>query len=222
MLQNCTFTGCRFYDCQFPYVSLHSCDFRYSLFKSCQVPFSEMEDSLPHPPNLREQLCRNLAIQSAGLGLSDEARRYRRLEIAAKEEHLWKGIISESDWYRSHFPFQRKIRAAFSLIMSKVNGWFWGYGERLVILLRNLALAVVIVFPLLYWLWGDLKRNDGMSLGAWDYVYFSVVNALPVGVSSIASPSSWIGYALVVLESAFGSVTLALFAAYVFRWSLRR
>lgn len=93
-LKNCTFTGCRFYDCQFPYVSLHTCDFKYSLFKSCQVPFSEMEHSLPSAPNLKEQLCRNLAIQSADLGLSDETRRYRRLEVEARgraslERHHW-------------------------------------------------------------------------------------------------------------------------------------
>ena len=222
MLKDCTFTGCRFYDCQFPNINLHSCDFKYSQFKSCQVPFSEMEDSLPHQPNLREQLCRNLAIQSADLGMSDEARRYRRLEVAAREEHLWKGVTSESVWYRSHFSFQRKVRALFALSLSKANGWFWGYGERLGVLLRNLVLAVVLVFPVLYWWSGDLSRGDGESLGLLDYLYFSIVNALPVGVSSVVSPSSWIGYSLVVLESVFGAVTLALFAAYVFRWSLHR
>ena len=221
-LKNCTFTGCRFYDCQFPYIRLHSCDFRYSQFKSCQVPFSEMEDSLPHPPNLREQLCRNLATQSAAIGLSNETRRYRRLEVAAREEHLWKGVTSESDWYKSHFPIQRKVRALFSLFLSKLNGWLWGYGESLAVLLRNLMLAVLIVFPLLYWWSGDLKRSDGIGLGVWDYFYFSIVNALPVGVSSIVTPSSCVGYVIVVLESVFGSVTLALFAAYVFRWSLHR
>lgn len=221
-LRNCTFTGCRFYDCQFPYVNLHGCDFRYSQFKSCQVPFSEMEDSLPRPPNLREQLCRNLAIQSADLGLSDETRRYRRLEVAAREEHLWKAITSDSDWYQSHFTGQRKLRALLQWLWSKVNGLLWGYGERLTVLLRNLALAVVILFPLLYWWSGDLKREDGMSLGLLNYLYFSIVNALPVGVSSSINPTSWIGYSLVVLEAVFGSVTLALFAAYVFRWSLHR
>lgn len=112
--------------------------------------------------------------------------------------------------------------AGFGQALSKVNGWFWGYGERLSVLLRNLVLAVVLVFPVLYWWSGDLRRGDGMSLGLLDYLYFSIVNALPVGVSSIVSPSSWIGYSLVVLESVFGAVTLALFAAYVFRWSLHR
>ena len=221
-LQKCTFTGCRFYDCQFPNINLHGCDFRYSQFKSCQVEFSKMEYSLPPEPNLKEQLCRNLAIQSAALGLSDERRRYRRLEIAAREEHLWNGATSELDWYKTHFPGLSKVKAASSWLLSKVNGRLWGYGESLAVLLANSALAIVIVFPLLYWLFGDLRRDDGMSLGLWDYIYFSMVNALPVGVSSIVGPSSWIGYALVVLESVYGSVTLAFFAAYVFRWSLHR
>ena len=221
-LKNCTFTGCRFYDCQFPYVKLHGCDFMYSQFKSCQVPFSEMEDSLPKPPNLREQLCRNLAIQSADLGLSDERRCYRRLEVSAREEHLWKGITSKSDWYRTHFTGQRKLRALFQWLLSKMNGLFWGYGESLTVLLRNLLLAVMVVFPLFYWCFGDLTRSDGMNLRWWDYLYFSMVNALPVSVSSTVSASSWIGYLLAVVESVFGAVTLALFAAYVFRWSLHK
>ena len=220
-LKNCTFTGCRFYDCQFPYVSLHTCDFKYSLFKSCQVLFSEMEHSLPSAPNLREQLCRNLAIQSADLGLSDETRRYRRLEVEAREEHLWNGITGESEWYIAHFT-GRRFRAGCQWMLSKMNCWLWGYGERLIVLLRNLLLVVVVVFPFLYWLLADLTRNDGASLDLWDYLYFSAVNALPVGVSSTISASGWIGYSLVVVEAIFGSVTLALFAAYVFRWSLHR
>lgn len=221
-LRSCVFTGCRFYDCQFPYVSLHGCDFRYSQFKSCQVPFAEMEYSLPHAPNLREQLCKNLAIQSADLGLSDESRRYRRKEVSAREENLWKGFVSDSDWYRSHFSGQRRFLALFQWTLSKMNGLLWGYGERLATLFRNLLLAVVLVFPFLYWLFDGLKRHDGMSLGWWDYLYFSMVNALPIGVSSAVTASGWIGYLLVVLEAVLGAVTLALFAAYVFRWSLRR
>ena len=221
-LENCTFTGCRFYDCQFPYVNVHSCNFKYSLFKSCQVPFKEMEHSLPSAPNLKEQLCRNLAIQSADLGLSDETRRYRRLEVEAREEHLWNGITGESNWYRTHFTGSRKFRAVGQWLLSKMNRWLWGYGERLFVLLRNLLLAVVVVFPVFYWWSGDLVRDDGMSLGLWDYLYFSIVNALPVGVSSTISASTWIGYSLVVVESVLGSVTLALFAAYIFRWSLHR
>ena len=221
-LKNCTFTGCRFYDCQFPNVYLRGCGFKYSQFKSCQIPFSEMMHSLPSEPNLKEQLCRNLATQSADLGLSDETRRYRRLEISAREEHLWNAVTGESEWYQEHFKGQRWIRALFQWSLSRMNGLFWGYGERLKVLLRNLFLAVVAVFPLLYWWSGDLKHDDGTNAGFVDCLYFSMVNALPVGVSSTVSASSWIGYSLVVLEAVFGSVMLALFAAYVFRWSLHR
>lgn len=181
-----------------------------------------MEDSLPRPPNLREHLCRNLAIQSADLGLSDETRRYRISEIAAREEHLWKAVWSESDWYQSHFTGQRRYRALRQWLWSKVNGLLWGYGEHLTVLFRNLAVAVVVLFPSLYRLSDDLKHDDGTSLDWLDCLYFSIVNSLPVGVSSNVNPTSWIGYSLVVLEAVFGSVTLALFAAYVFRWSLHR
>ena len=36
-------------------------DFYYVRFSGCQVAFDEMEHSLPSEPNIREELCRNLA-----------------------------------------------------------------------------------------------------------------------------------------------------------------
>ena len=221
-LQDCRFTGCRFYDCQFPNTILHGCDFRYSQFKSCQVSFSEMEHSLPSPPNLKEQLCRNLAIQSALLGLANDARRYRKSEVSAREEHLWNGVVGESQWYRDHFSGLRRFRAFGQWLLSKMNGFLWGYGDRLSILLRNLLLAVAFIFPTLYWWSGGLMSNDGLDLDWVDYLYFSISNALPVSAPSAIYASSWLGYTLVILESVFGAVTLALFAAYVFRWSLQK
>lgn len=97
-----------------------------------------MEHSLPSAPNLKEQLCRNLAIQSADLGLSDETRRYRRLEVEAREEHLWNGITGESEWYIAHFT-GRRFRAGCQWMLSKMNCWLWGYGERLIVLRWSLA-----------------------------------------------------------------------------------
>ena len=221
-LQDCQFTGCRFYDSQFPNTILHGCNFHYSQFKSCQVSFSEMEHSLPSPPNLKEQLCRNLAIQSARLGLSDDARRYRRSELSAREKHLWNGVIGESQWYRSHFTGLRRVRAFAQWFLSKVNGVFWGYGDRLGVLIWNLLIAVTILFPGLYWLSGDMVGTNGEDLVYSDYLYFSISSALPVSVPSTIYASNWFGHTLVILESVFGAVTLALFAAYVFRWSLHK
>ena len=221
-LKGCRFVGCRFYDCQFPNAILHGCDFRFSLFKSCQVSFSEMEHSLPSPPNLKEQLCRNLAIQSSSLGLSDDARRYRRSELSAREEHLWKGFKGESEWYRSHFTDGRKYRALLDWFLSRANGVLWGYGDSPWNLLRNLLLAVVAIFPLLFYFLGDLKHTGGGELGPLDYICFSISSALPVSVPSVISPSNWVGCTLVTLEALFGALTLALFAAYIFRWSLRK
>ena len=221
-LKNCRFTGCRFDDCQFPYAALHGCNFQYSRFKWCQISFSEMEHSLPSPPNLKEQLCRNLAIQSASLGLSDDARRYRRSQVAAREEHLLNGFRGRSGWYQSHFPGGRKYGALVQWLLSKANGFFWGYGDSLSVLLRNLSVAVTLLFPLLYWLWGDLRVTNEEDVGYLDYLYFSISSALPISVPSAIYASSGIGYTLVILESVFGAITLALFAAYVFRWSLHK
>ena len=225
-LTSCRFTGCRFNDSQFPKVTLHNCNFEYSYFQSCQISFPEMEHSLPTPPNLREQLCRNLAIQSDHLGLSEDARRYRRIAISSREQHLWNGVVGESEWYQTHFTGWRKVRALGQLSLSKMNGFFWGYGDRGFNLLRNLLVAVLVLFPALFWLSGDFVHSDGRALGLMDYLYLSASSALPVSIS-VGAPSSVVcsglmGYTFVIIEAAFGAFTLALFAAFIFRWSLRK
>lgn len=108
-LTNCGFVGCRFFDCNFSHIALKSCDFRHSIFRGCQVTYSEIEYSLPTEPNLREELTRNLSVESSRLGLSREARRYRMAEIHAHEQHLderwqagWSELMANLDKIEQH------------------------------------------------------------------------------------------------------------------------
>ena len=223
VITNCRFVGCRFIDCNFNHIALKSCDFRYSVFRDCQVNYAEMEYSLPGEPNLREELARALSIESARLGLSREARLYRIAEIRAHEEHLWAATLGKSLWYREHFDIFARIRTLLSLVGSLLNRWMWGYGERAIVLVRNLIVLVFLIFPLLFYLLRDeLSHGSECEIEIYDLFFFSLENVVPAGVISGVVATGLVTRLLAGLESLFGVVVVALFAAYIFRWSLRR
>jgi uncharacterized protein YjbI with pentapeptide repeats len=80
-LSETSFIGCRFIDCAFPKTNIKCCNFDYSTFNNCFIPFYEIEYSLPGAPNLREDLARNLSVESAKIGYFDESSRYRKVCI---------------------------------------------------------------------------------------------------------------------------------------------
>lgn len=222
-LTNCDFVGCRFFDCNFNHVALKSCGFRFSIFRGCQIAYSEIEYSLPREPNLREELTRNLSVESSRLGLSQEARRYRIAEIHAHEEHLRAAISGKSQWYREHFDGLGRFRAFLEWTFSLLNRWLWGYGEHAVVLVRNLIVLTFLIFPVVFYTFKtQLSHTSGRPIELLDPLYFSLENVIPAGVVSGIIATGPATRFLAGLESLFGVVALALFAAYVFRWSLHR
>ena len=87
-IRDSSFVGCRFIDCHFGHVAIKSSQFKYSSFRGCQIAFAELEHNLPPEPNLREELARNLSLESSRLGRSADARQYRITEIQAREADL--------------------------------------------------------------------------------------------------------------------------------------
>ena len=220
---NCRFIGCRFFDCNFAHAAVMSCDFRYTVFRGCQIAHSEMEHSLPSEPNLRENLARNLALESSRLGLSQERRSYRMTEIRAHEEYLNAAFQAKSQWYRDHFDGVSRLQAFGGWILSLLNRWLWGYGERAWVLLRNLLLLAFAVFPcLFYFVRDELIHNSGRPISLWDALYFSLENVIPAGIVSEVTATGGLSRFFAGLESLIGVVAIALFAAHVFRWSLHR
>lgn len=222
-LTGCKFTGCRFVDCNFNHIYLKSCDFRHSNFYRCQIAYAEMEHCLPSEPNLREELTRNLSVESSRLGLSREARQYRIAEIGAREAHLKAAIVGESQWYKEHFDGFGRVQALYQITLSLLNRWLWGYGERASVLIRNFFILSIVIFPILFFgLREQLAHRSGEEIELWDTLYFSLENVTPAGVISNIYAVGSIARLLAALESIFGVVAIALFAAYVFRWSLHR
>ena len=222
-LQNVRFMGCRFIDCNFSHISLKSCDFRYSVFYGCQLPFSEFVHCFPSEPNLREEITRNLSIESTNLGLAKEARNYRMAEIQAHEENLLSAVRGDSNWYREHYDSLKRIEALIQWVLSLMNRWLWGYGDRAWVLVRNLLFVSVILFPsLFYWLRDELDHVSHRAPGFMEIIHFSFENVMPAGVVSDVVAVGNAARVLAGIEALLGVVAVALFASYIFRWSLRR
>ena len=221
-VRDCVFKGCRFYDCEFPRISLVGCRLFYVRFSGCQVPFRAMYNSLPPEPNLREELCRNLARQSSVLGLTDDARRYRRIENASRENHLKSGFLGESDWYRRHFVGVQRLRAFANWTWSKVNRLLWGYCESGTKLAANFMVSTIAVFPTLYWLLddGDTLKESGDS--AVPYVLLSLSAATPASFRDLGAVDTWPFLVSMSFQGLYSVVLIAMFAAFLFRWSSRQ
>ena len=221
-LKNCSFQGCQFFDCKFPRISISVCDFRYSSFSGCQISFSEIEHSLPTEPNLKEELSRNLAQESLRLGLFQESKRYKTVRINAHEQHLKAAFCGDSQWYKDHFDTRAQIYAFFEWLLSMINRHLWGYGEKIWTLIRNLILLIVTFSVIFSLVKEELIHESGKSITFIDIMYFSLENTLPAGVSSGITAVGGKAQLIAGLESLVGVVITALFAAYIFRWSIQR
>lgn len=222
-LIDCGFVGCRFLECNFNHIALKSCDFRYANFRRCQLPFDELQHCLPSEANLREDLARNLSLESTHLGLSAEARRYRMAEIRAREANLRAAVLGQSQWYREHYDPAARTMALGGLILSLLNRWLWGYGQRSWVLVLNLAVAGFGIFPAIFYLLRDgIQKTSRQHVTVSDLFYFSLEHILPTDIHSGIEAVSLGARIAASTEAVIGIVALALFASYIYRWSLHR
>ena len=217
-----SFIGCKFLGCEFPKATIQSCDFKYSRFEGCSIPFAEMEHSLPREPNLRKELARDLAIASDALGLDADGRRYRLAAIQAREEHLHAAVLSNSEWYRSHYAGLRKLQALIQLLASRGNGVIWGHGESWVALIRNILVLAFVLFPLALWWARDGLSQPSGSLGVPDLIWLSLTTMVPVdGVTSVVA-TTWTSRAILTGEAFIGVVAAGLLVTQLVRRMLKR
>lgn len=222
VLKGSSFIGCKFLGCEFPRIVIQSCDFKYSRFEDCALPFDEVEHSLPPEANLREDLARGLAIASDSLGRQLDGRRFRLVEIRAREDHLRAAVLSQSEWYRSHFAGSQRLMALWRLVSSRALGLIWGHGERMVPLLRNLFVLTIFIFPALLWGVRDALVSPSGPMDIGEIVWLSVTTVLPVdGVSAIEA-TTWTTRAILALESFLGVVTGGLLVTVLARRMLKR
>lgn len=223
--QSCRFQACRFIDCQFTGIQIMGSSFFYSRFSECFIPYGRISLCLPNEPNLRRDLAHNLAIEAAKLGFAEEAAKFRWCEIEANERVLSLAFGGDGDWYRAHYSgYPSRIRAGVQLAASRVNRWLWGYGERVRVLVRNLAILALVIFPILFYLlgsvFGELHKQKG-DLYFSDYLYFSIQHMLEPVVSSGVISNGWAA-GVAGLEGFVGIIAAGLLVSYLFQWILRR
>ena len=144
-------------------------------------------------------------------------------EIRAHEQHLHAAFRGSSQWYREHFDGFRRVQAFLEWILSLMNRWLWGYGERAMVLVRNLLGLSVLLFPISFYIFREqLSHSSGNAITLLDTLYFSLENVVPAGIVSEMVAIGPTTRFLAGVESLFGVVAVALFAAYIFRWSLHR
>jgi Pentapeptide repeats (9 copies) len=222
-ITNCRFVGSRFYGCEFPRIALQSCDFMYATFFACAVPFGEMEHNLPSEPNLREELAAGMALAAEERGWTAQAKEYRLAAIGAREEHLVAAVSSKSTWYKEHYSSWRRVGACVQFVGSKLNGFLWGYGERWGILLRNLFLLTILVFPALLWLVRkDLIPSGRNPATVKDVLWLSLSAIVPVNVASPVAVSSTTAQMILTSEAFCGVVIGGLFVTLLLRSVLNR
>lgn len=215
------FVGCKFISCEFPKVTIQSCDFKYSRFDNCSLPFDELEHSLPREPNLRQSLCQELALTAEHLGHYRDARGYRLRAIEAQQQHLKAAVLSQSEWYESHYPGLRKVRALVSLVAHWLNGLVWGHGEKWWILLRNIIVLSFGIFPLLLWLMKSGVRDADGSISLGDLVWLSVTTLIPIdGANSLHAASLAVRLTL-ASEAFIGVVAAGLFVTLLVKALLK-
>jgi hypothetical protein len=144
-------------------------------------------------------------------------------EIRAHEDNLRAAVLGKSSWYREHYdPVARGI-ALGGLILSLMNRWLWGYGQRSWVLMFNLAITGFVIFPVIFYqLRLGLQKTSKEAVTVSDLFYFSFENMLPTGIHSGISALSMWARIVAGTESVIGIVAFALFASYIYRWSVQR
>ena len=202
-MQNSSFIGCRFVDCNFDRIRVFASDFSYSIFRGCFISIDELLHNLPSQPNVRQLLTHNLFVESRKLGLSLEARKYRLQAIAASEAHLKAAIRADSQWYRDHFDVPARLLACGKLAISTLNGLLWGYGENAWRLFINVLALSLIVFPVCYYAGSTLEKlpsADSATVGFLECVWFSLLRIFPTGLSLGISPVGLWGMCSLILS----------------------
>jgi hypothetical protein len=222
-LDSSRFRGCKFINCDFPKTVFRQCSFVYAQFRACFIPYAEFEQSLPTEANLRRHLAENLSREAEAAGASADARQYRLQGYRSYERYLWNGLLGADAWSREHFPsLGERALAGLRLIGRWANRTLWGYGERGLVLIRNAAIVVLGLFPLLYFLWREDLEQAAGNLSTASYFLLSVDAFFSGSGFSGVSPTTSLTRALVLAEVLVGLIFIGLAVTLLFRWITRR
>jgi hypothetical protein len=165
----------------------------------------------------------NLASEADAAGDGKESRKYLLMALKENEQHLLTAFKAPTQYYEDHFPTSiDRWWALFRFVLSRTNGFLWGYGERGLALLRSVFLVTFIMWPFFFFLTqGSIENGAGHEASIGDWFWLSAASI--VGNSG-ATGLTAVGFArmFVLAEGAAGLLLLGLFVTYVYRYVTRR
>jgi hypothetical protein len=216
VIRNAKFDGCKFVDCDFPQVRVQGTSFMFPQFKGCFIGFDEMRPNLPPEPELRSLAAAELAREAYALGHPRDARLFRLQALRAHETHLWRAFRASSSYYKDHYNTLQRVAAGSKWAASQANRLIWGNGERGFTLLTNFLLLLLLIYPLLFYFFGDVHAVSGETTTA-DYLLLSADSATGFsGLSNVALGST-ASQVIAVSEVIVGLVAFGLFITILFR-----
>lgn len=216
VLRNSKFDGCKFVDCDFPRVRVQGTTFMFPKFKGCFIAFDEMRPNLPAEPELRSLAAAELAREAYALGHPRDGRLFRLQALRAHETHLWRAFRASSSYYRDHYNTLQRLGAGANWLGSQVNRLIWGNGERGFTLLANFLLLTLVIYPLLFSLFGDVHAVSGETTTA-DYILLSVDCVTSFSGLSDVTLESTASRVIAASELIVGLVAFGLFITILFR-----
>lgn len=175
---NVDFTGSKFINCQFDDISIQHSDFIYSSFENSYINYDSMFSNLPREFNLREKLCRNLALESLKFGRDNDYKKYYFEQRKSRENHCYETFrLKQKPYYKQKTTYQRLL-ALIEFLLSKFSKIVWGYGEYIQRLLFSMFILIVGFSTLYYNNVGNIINADQINykLSYRDTLYLSFCN----------------------------------------------
>ena len=142
---NCTFTGAIFNQSSFKNVKFNRCSFEYARFFHTILPDEEILANLPAWTNVRVELLKNLRINAQNTGNVEGVRDYLLEELDASRVHLLKVFQSKESFYKDKYDsIGLRLKAFVKYVFLTVDKYFWGHGERPILLLRSILVCVIL------------------------------------------------------------------------------
>lgn len=219
--QQIKFQSCEFINCNFEHATFVGCNFQYAEFDGCFIPYSAMVANLPHErENVNRALCRTLSIQCLQLGEVEDYKLYLFEERNAAEIHEIRKLFHSSTSYYKKYSLWDGLEGLAYYLRSKISKYLWGYGEKMVVLLRNIAL-VILAYAVSYtpgiskMLENPVSDNSFLSA-----LYLSACTFFSGNIELLPQAAVW---QLVLLsEHIFGAILVGFFGAALFRQINRR
>lgn len=221
-LNQVKFQSCEFIGCNFEGATFIGCDFQYAEFSGCFIPYLAMKENLPHEKeNINGALCRALSIQCLQLGAVDDYKLYLFEERNAGEIHAIRKLFHPSDsTYYKKYSFLDGLEGLGYYIRSKTSKYLWGYGEKMLVLVRNILLVIFgYAVPYAF----NIENMLEQPISDINYVsalYLSACSFFSADIELIENGTTW--QIVMLSEHIVGAILVGFLGAALFRQINRR